>query len=234
MTADAIRQMPLVHQRHLHNNNPFHILSDNDDDDDTVVASNCSPSAPPTILPPSIPQVNPPTRHAQCQLASPPPIPPSTVQRRHLTTTPPPRVQATQAVILTVTPTAPYSPVHELRPVLSQKSLEPPSYTKQQTPSLPIVELDDEWDSTPTTRPSSLPRRSTHLISNRTPCNILCQGLVHIINLGLANAPAISIPQKLTHNQYTGRTIEIKEYCNGVVYPVTKETQGSMAQGDEQ
>jgi hypothetical protein len=44
------------------------------------------------------------------------------------------------------------------------------------------------------------------------------------IYLGFANAPAISIPQKLTHDQYTGPVIEIEEYCNGVVHPVTKET----------
>jgi hypothetical protein len=33
MTPNAIRQMPLIHQRQTHNNNPFHILSDNEDDD---------------------------------------------------------------------------------------------------------------------------------------------------------------------------------------------------------
>ncbi len=48
---NAIRHMPLVHQRQTCNNNPFHILSDNDDDDDTVVASNCSPRDPPPTLP---------------------------------------------------------------------------------------------------------------------------------------------------------------------------------------
>jgi hypothetical protein len=45
-----------------------------------------------------------------------------------------------------------------------------------------------------------------------------------MINLGFANAPAISITQKLTHDLYTGPVVEIKEYCNGVVHPVTKET----------
>jgi hypothetical protein len=55
-------------------------------------------------------------------------------------------------------------------------------------------------------------------------CNISCQALYHIINLGFANAPAISIPWKLIHDQYTGPVVEIKEYCNSVVHPVTKET----------
>jgi hypothetical protein len=94
---------------------------------------------------------------------------------------------------------------------------------------------------------SSLPQCSTCLISNRTPCNILRQALYHIINLGLDNDPVISIPQKLTNKQYTGPVIEIEEYCNGVVHPVTKETithyrelvdqgspaQGAVAQGNE-
>jgi hypothetical protein len=56
MMLDAIRQMPLIHQRHTRINNPFHILTNNDDNDDTVIASNCSPSAPPTISPSSAPQ----------------------------------------------------------------------------------------------------------------------------------------------------------------------------------
>jgi hypothetical protein len=63
-TPYPIRQMPLVHQRHTRNNNTFNILSGNDDDDDTVVANNYSPRAPPTIIPPSIPPVNPPMRQA--------------------------------------------------------------------------------------------------------------------------------------------------------------------------
>jgi hypothetical protein len=59
----------------------------------------------------------------------------------------------------------------------------------QQIHSLPVVEPDHEQDGTPTT----LPRPSTRLISNRTPCNILCQALYHIINLGFAHVPASPI-----------------------------------------
>jgi hypothetical protein len=216
--------MPLVHQRHTRNNNPFLILTNDGNDDDTVVASNCSPSAPPTILPSSVSPANPSTRQEPHRVTSPPPIPPHPVPPRCLPTTPPPRVQATRAFIPAITPAAPYSPVHDLRPVPSQKPLQPLSYAKQLTPSLHIVEPDDERDSTQTTRPSSQPRCSTRLISNRTPCNISHQALHHIINLGFAYAPAIAIPCKLIHNQYTGPVIEIEEYCNGVVHPVTKET----------
>jgi hypothetical protein len=216
--------MPLVHQCQTCNNNPFHILSDYDNNDDTIVASICSPSALPTILPSSVPPVNPPTHQALCQLASPAPIPPSIVQLRLLPTTPPPRVQATPSIIPAITPAALYSPVHDLSSDPFQMLLKPPSYTKQQTHSLPIVGPDDEQYSTPTARPSSLPQCSTLLISNRTPCNVMCQALYHIINLGFANAPATSIPCKLTHNQYTGPVIEIEEYCNGMVHPLTKET----------
>jgi hypothetical protein len=43
----TIRQLPLIHQRQTHSNNPFQILANDDDDDDmTVVASNCSPRSP--------------------------------------------------------------------------------------------------------------------------------------------------------------------------------------------
>ncbi len=223
-TPNAIRQMPLVHQRQTCNNNPFHILSDDKDNNDTVVTSNCSPSAPPTIPPPSIPPVNLLTHQAPRRLLSPLPIPPTTVQPRRLPTSPPPRVQTTQTFIPAITPAAPYSPAHDLHPVPSQKSLEPPFHTKHQTHLLPIVEPDGELDNTPTTGPSNLPQCFTSLISNRTPCNILCQALYHIIDLGFANAPAMSIPWKLTHDQYTGPVIEIVEYCNGVVHPDTKET----------
>jgi hypothetical protein len=65
-TPDAIRKMPLIHQRHTRNNNPFHILTNNDNNVDTVIASNCSSSAPPTISPSSAPPVNPPTCQVPC------------------------------------------------------------------------------------------------------------------------------------------------------------------------
>ncbi len=94
-TPNAIRQMPLVHQHHTRNNNPFHILSDNDDNDDTIVTSNCSPSAPPITMPSSIPPVIPSTGQAPHRLTSPPPISPSTVPPRCQPTTPPPRGLAT-------------------------------------------------------------------------------------------------------------------------------------------
>ncbi len=102
--------------------------------------------------------------------------------------------------------------------------IKPLAHTKQQTHSLHVVEPDNEQDSTLTTRPSSKPQCSTRLIGNRMPYNISCQALYHIINLGFMHAPASSIPCKLIHDQYTGTVVEIEEYCNGVVHPVTKET----------
>jgi hypothetical protein len=220
---DAIRQMPLIHQWHTCNNHPFHILTDDDDNDNTVIATNCSPSVISTIAPPSAPPKNPPTCQTPHRLTSPPPIPPPSAPSMHQPTIPPPRVQTTQLFIPAIAPTAPYNPVHDLRPVPSQAPIHPLSYTKQQTYSLPVVEPDDERDGTPT-KPSYQPRRSTRLISNRTPCNISRQVLYHIINLAFAQAPASPIPCKLIHNQYTGPDVEIKEYCNRVVHPVTKET----------
>jgi hypothetical protein len=50
--------------------------------------------------------------------------------------------------------------------------------------------------------------------------------LYHIIGLGFTNALANKIPQSLSkyHIQYNGPLIDIKEYCYGVVHPVTEET----------
>jgi hypothetical protein len=50
--------------------------------------------------------------------------------------------------------------------------------------------------------------------------------LYHIIGLGFTNAPANTTPQLLFkyHKQYTGPSIDIEEYCYGVIHPVTKET----------
>ena len=101
-----------------------------------------------------------------------------------------------------------------------------PARINQPTYSLPIVELDDDRDEMPTTRPSTRPRRSTRLITNQTPCNISRQALYHVIGLGFTNAPVYTFPNSLAkhHKQYTGPLIDIEEYCYGVVHPVTKET----------
>ncbi len=50
------------------------------------------------------------------------------------------------------------------------------------------------------------------------------QALYHVIGLGFTNAPTITVPRCLSQEQHTGPIIEIKEYCNGVVHPITKET----------
>jgi hypothetical protein len=49
---NVIQQMPLVHQCHTCNNNPFHLLANDNNNDDTVVASNCSPHSPSPNLQP--------------------------------------------------------------------------------------------------------------------------------------------------------------------------------------
>jgi hypothetical protein len=86
-TPNAIRQMPLNHQHHTCNNNPFHILTNNDDNDGTVITSSCSPSAPLTLSLSSAPPVNPPTRQVPRWLMSPPPIPPPSAPQTCLPTT---------------------------------------------------------------------------------------------------------------------------------------------------
>jgi hypothetical protein len=69
---NVIRTMPLIHQRHTRNNNPFNILADDDDDDNTVVASNCSPHVSPPSLPPSDLKGNPPALQPTRPLAKQP------------------------------------------------------------------------------------------------------------------------------------------------------------------
>ena len=131
----------------------------------------------------------------------------------------PPHIQATA-------PTAPHIQIHDLHPTPAGKPKKPPACTKQQSYSLFIVEPDDDRDEMPTVRSSTRPQRSTRLITNHTPCNISRQALYHIISIGFTNAPAYTVPNLLAqhHKQYTGPLIDIKEYCYGVVHPVTKET----------
>jgi hypothetical protein len=85
-----------------------------------------------------------------------------------------------------------------------------------------FVKPDDEQDSTPTTRPPSLPQCSTrssstgHLEISHVRHYIISLTLDLLMPLpspSLENLPTINIP-----------VIEIEEYCNGVVQPVTKET----------
>jgi hypothetical protein len=202
---NVIRTMPLVHQRHTRNNNPFNILADDDDNDDTVVASNCSPHVPPPSLPPSDLQGNPPARQPTFPVANQPTSLLPTLHMSRPPTTPPPSLLAIPTIIQAITPAAPYTHVHDLCPNPTMKPSKTSAGTKQPTHSLPIVEPDDKRDEMPTMRPSTLPRCSTQLITNCTPSNILRQALYHIISLGFTNAPANTIPQLLSmyHKQYT-------------------------------
>jgi len=221
---NVIGNMPLVHQSQTCNNNPFHILSK--DDDDTVVASNCSPRDPPPTLPTSDLCASQPTNRPMSQLVSKPRSPPATRQTSSPSASPPTRVLASPATILATAPTAPHVPIHDLWPKPTKKPSKPPACTKQQTYSIPVVEPDDDRDEMPTTRSSSPPQCSTRLISSWTPCSISRQTLYHVIGLGFTNAPANTVPTLLAkyHKQCTGPLIDIKEYCYGVVHPVTKET----------
>jgi hypothetical protein len=223
---NVIRTMPLVHQHHTRNNNPFNILADDDDDDDTVVASNCSQCVPPPSLSSSNLQGNPPARQPNRLLANQPTSLLPTLYTSRPPTTPPPRVLAIPTSIQAITPAAPHNRIHDLCPNPTRKPSKTPDGTKQPTHALPIVEPGDERDEMLTMKPSALPQRSTQLITNRTPCYISRQALYHIIGLGFTIAPANTIPQLLSkyHKQYTGPLIDIKEYCYSVVHPVTKET----------
>jgi hypothetical protein len=222
---NIIRNMPCIHQRQTRNNNPFHILAYNDDNVDTVVASNCTPCIPPPSLPTSDLQGNPPMRCPIRQPTKQPTSLPPTLQAGSPPITPPPRVLAIPSIVQAITPTAPHTRIHDLCPNISRKPSKPPAGNKQPTHSLPIVEPDDERDDA-TTRLLAPPRCSIRLINTRTPCQISCQALFHLIDIRLNKAPMNTIPQSLSkyHQQYIGPLIDIEEYCYGVMHPVTKKT----------
>ncbi len=114
---NIIRNMPLMHQRQTHNNNPFNILTDNDDDDDIVMVSNCSPHTPLPSVPTSELPIHSPTNLPRRQLAIQPTSLPTTNQPSSLPTSPPSRVLAGPTHIQATTPTAPHTRIHDLRPM---------------------------------------------------------------------------------------------------------------------
>jgi hypothetical protein len=212
MTPNVIRQMPLIHQRHTRNNNPFHILTKDDDDDDTVIASHCNPSAPPTVSPSSAPPVNPPMRQEPRQLTIPPPIPPPSAPPMRLPTTPPPRVQGTRAFIPAITPTAPYSPIHDLCPVPSQKPTQPLSLpSSKPTPVLllnlmtnRIVHQPQDHPANPDAPPVSSATRC-HAISHARHCitSLTWDLLVPLPPQSLTNLSTINIQALLLKSKNT-------------------------------
>jgi hypothetical protein len=215
---NVIRQMPLVHQHHTCNNNPFHLLANDDNDDDTVVASNCSPHNPlPNLQPINLPAVLQ-ARRPAIQLAS----QPTSVQPSTPSNTPPPRVLLLPKIIPIIAPRILHNHLHDLRPHQPRTNRKLPPVTKHQPHYLPVVEPDEE---APIRLPAP-PRRSIHLVTSCTPCQISLQALFHLINIGSNKAPSNMIPQALQrhHKQYTGPIIKIEQYCNSVVHPVTKET----------
>ena len=135
-----------------------------------------------------------PTNRPTRQLAIQPTSLPSPRQPSNSLTSPPPRVLTSPTRVHAITPTTPKVRIHDLCPTTTGKPTTMPAHTKQQTYSLPIVEPDNDRDEMPTTRSSTKPRCSTRLITNRTPCNISCQALYHIIGLGFTNAPAYTVP----------------------------------------
>jgi hypothetical protein len=80
---------------------------------------------------------------------------------------------------------------------------------------------DDHDDSSPSW--PTLPK--IWLRCPHGPANISCQALYHVINLAFVAPPADTIPQALYKSpNCIHHIINIKEVCNGVVHPVTKET----------
>jgi hypothetical protein len=201
---NVIQQMPLVHQCHTCNNNPFQILATANNDDVTMVASNCSPRVQPPNLPTSNLPGNPTARQRTCQLANQPTNPLSTLQLSSPPTTPPPRALASPSIIPAITLTTPHAHIHDLQPKPPMTPNKPPVGTKHTAHSLLIIEPDDEQDEMPTVRASTPPRCSTRIITSQTPCNISRQALYHVIGFGFTNTPTITVPCCLSQKQYTG------------------------------
>jgi hypothetical protein len=215
---NVIRQMPLVHQRHTRNKNPFHLLANDNNNDDTVVASNCSPrSLLPNLQPINLSAVLL-ARRPEIQLAS----QPTSVQPSTPFNTPPPRVLLLPKIIPTIAPRILHNHLHDLQPHQPWTNRRPSPVTKHQPHYLSVVKPDKE---APIRLPAPL-QCSIRLVTSHTPCQISHQALFHLIYIRLNKASSNTIPQALQrhHKQYTGPIIEIEHYCNGVVHPVAKET----------
>jgi hypothetical protein len=217
---NVIRQMPLVHQRHTRNNNPFHLLADDNDNDDTVVASNCSPRSPlPNLQPINLTEVLE-ARRPAIQLAS----QPTSVQPSTPSNTPPPRVLLLPKIIPTIAPRILQNRLHDLQPHQPRTNRRPPPVTKHQPHYLPVVKPDEE---APIRLPAPL-RRSIRLVTSCTPCQIFRQALFHLINIRLNKAPfehdsssPPKTPQTVHRPHHRNRTIL---QWRSTSCPVTKET----------
>jgi hypothetical protein len=84
-------------------------------------------------------------------------------------------------------------------------------------------ERDDHCNPWPDSPP--IPCDAIQFLSPCGPANIAVQALYHVINLAFNAPPTYTIPRNLVDSSdQFWHTIDIKEVCNGVVHPITKET----------
>ena len=102
---------------------------------------------------------------------------------------------------------------HDLRPVTFKR---PRLTAPSPWPAPNVIEPDDDRTNAPTPRLPTPPWRLTRLIFPRHPGNIAIQAMHHVMRLEANNITSPS--------HQTGPTIDIEEYCCGVVHPITKET----------
>jgi hypothetical protein len=224
-----------VHQRVTHNNNPFASLANKEPDDPnnhaptdcssknvTITASNQAPAH--TQLPPQ-----PITRGIALAPWPAPMRPPhSTVTPRILCSghaiPVPPLIAPTQQYIQQSLPTAKPTRSPPLTPT-TPPTMYPPTKPTAPFDTYPVPTYikpdgDDHNDT-----PSQLTRSAIQLNFPNGLARISRQALYHVINLAFNSPPTYTIQQTLSRSpDCILHSIVIKEVCNRVAHPVTKET----------
>ncbi len=91
-----------------------------------------------------------------------------------------------------------------------------PTHTPTATSRYNFIDPDKNCQDCPAKKSSTSPWCSIRLINTCLPSNILLQAIHHVMQLKATNLA--------TKSQWTGPIINIKEFCFGVVHPVTKQT----------
>ena len=181
------------------------------------MASNCSPCIPPPSLPTSDLPIHQPTNRPARQLTIQPTRLLSPCQTSNTPASPPPpRVLTSPTRIQAITPTTFQVHQQEAHQNASthQAAIPLTSHCGTTEMRCPPRDHPQGHDAPPD---SSLLKHPA--ISHTKPCPTS-------LALVSQKSPALIAPNLLAqhHKQYTGPLIDIKEYCYGVVHPVTKET----------
>jgi hypothetical protein len=208
-----------IHQCHTRSKNPFTIFEEDEEPDKPSATTNTTiPGQLPlqATVPPYDPcvqemldQPQQGTRaihdlRPQCRAA------PTATPTIHPSPTICPRSKPTQTFTPTILPRS--------KPTKNATLLAGPAYIQPD-----YDERDDHCNPQPNSPP--IPRDAIRFLSPRGPANIAVQSLYHVINLAFNAPPTYTVPRNLVDSSDQFRhTINIVEVCNGVIYPITKET----------